>query len=132
MEGKLRKVLAACVMLLVAASVLLAPSNAAAMIECVGDQLDRHVHQAHGGHDDGAVHSHHASAAQGDNSALHVHEGQSPGDEHCANHACLIAIAEIGEPAEASPLMLIANIYSATRSLVALASPDGLRRPPRL
>lgn len=119
----IRKALSVLTAVLLTASMLLAPANASAMIECHGDptamsaSIDIHVGHAHPMDD---------LAIQGDASANEHFEG------HCSSHACVTAIADSGDAAN----ILLASFYPdhnlSAGSLIAQGSPEGLRRPPRV
>ncbi|MEI4485080.1 hypothetical protein V8J36_02675 [Frigidibacter sp. MR17.14] len=106
-------------MILITATVALSPANAASMLDCDGT-VTAPAKASEMGHD-------HASMS-------HADKTPAPGDmkaDHCASHACLMAIAALAiQPA--APLRLAQPQGLPVRaSLIDLAIPEGLRRPPR-
>ncbi|MCB1341112.1 MAG: hypothetical protein KDK24_08615 [Pseudooceanicola sp.] len=131
MTGSIRRVLACCVALFAAVSIFLAPANAAAMIHCLGDRTEQQDAVASGHHHEPAGIAAYAQAQDHASSHEHDRDGRSQADEHCATHACLMGLSAIHEPERVSLALLSADVVVETTSLVDLAFPDGLRRPPR-
>ena len=122
MLEKIRVILIFCAVALVMAGMTLGPANAATMISCeaeaasASDHLQPHAEQ-------------HAQMPH----EVHDEAESSTGHqaEHCSSHACIFGISESSyAPSDGLVEKRLARAPFAS-SLVPLASPDGLRRPPR-
>ena len=99
-------------------AVAVMPSNASAMIDCT----DTHdASQVMGG-------NHHGEASKSDHATGH---GSDHGKVHCASHSCVVADILLSNAAAPHTLVTFARSWDAT-SLVNSATPEGLRRPPRV
>lgn len=106
--------------ILFAASILLSPSNASAMIGCNAEFADGHVHEGH-----------FESGDEGKVSHDHQSQAHEP-DGHCPSHACITAILAIpsvvvGLTNTARPGNLLAGDLPGPMS-----GPEGPLRPPRI
>ena len=52
-------------------------------------------------------------------------------ENHCANHVCVVAIQPGRAMSDDALKLILADHDVSAQSLVAMTSPDGLRRPPR-
>lgn len=124
MREMFRSFLMACVAMLLAASLGFAPSNAAAMQDCAAQDMAM-AHQEHGDlTQSGHVHSESAHPDQKTHSDAHL-------ERHCANHSCVVALALVAETPKLQRNWLSAETLLSHDSLIALATPEGLSRPPR-
>lgn len=117
----IRAFLSVVVAAFVATSVVMTPANAVAMIDCgTGDPAS-------------AAHSHDSQ----DLAATHFHDVAEDAaqdqhlPEHCASHACILALHHID--AVDGPSFLLGPMEAVLQdaSLIDLSDPDALRRPPR-
>ncbi|GGA01776.1 MAG: hypothetical protein CML50_23360 [Rhodobacteraceae bacterium] len=126
MLGKIRAIVIFCAVTLVTVGMSLGPANAATMIACEADASSvSHRSSLHSDH-----HSDHRSQfiheAHDEVKASLDHQA-----EHCSSHACVFGLSESSlAPSEGLAEKRLAREPFAS-SLVPLASPDGLRRPPR-
>ncbi len=125
MNDLARTVLAACLVALVAMSVLLTPANATVMIACdapdASHQVSPEAHAHGASHDDAA----HTDAADSSGST-HTHP-----EGHCASHSCVVGVSVTQHGATASLTLQSAEQDVPAGSLVDQSAPEGLRRPPR-
>lgn len=124
MREMFRSFLMACVAILIAASLTFAPSNAAAMQDCASQDATvtaaKLVPSGHSGHEQ----SHSTDMDQKDHSSAHP-------ERHCASHTCVVALTLAESATGAHRNWLLVETLLIHDSLIALATPDGLRRPPR-
>lgn len=121
MWHRLLALLSLCVVILITAAVTLSPANADLMLDCdVMASAPVPVPDAGHAHD-------HAAMIHADD---HLTSADMKAD-HCESHACLMAIAAL-EMHPAAPLRLAQPPgLPSLASLIDLAIPEGLRRPPR-
>ena len=119
-----KSILQACVVALMAVSIVMVPANAAAMLSCedapsefvqADDATLLHSHE-HGQHDISA----------GDDSD-HLNFGSVA--EHCGGHVCVVGV-ELQSTTGACAIDRLSR-DAALASLVSLTSPEDLLRPPR-
>lgn len=125
MNDLARTFLAACLVALVAMSVLLTPANATVMIAC--DTPDTSLQVSAEAHGHGASHGDTAHTEAADTSdSTHTHP-----EGHCASHSCVVGVSVAQHGATASLTLLGTEQAVLTGSLVDQSAPEGLRRPPR-
>ena len=115
-----RIIFAATLALVFAISVVVSPTNAAAMLDCdvIEATVEEHAHKAADEHAD-----HLAEKYTGSNN------GHAEG--HCAAHVCVSAVAPSHLPAESQGMWAAADHLITPPSLINLEGPHGLRRPPK-
>lgn len=122
MLEKIRAIVIFCAVMLVTVGMTLGPANAATMISCESEtpsapdyaqpHAEHHAQIPHEVHDD-------------------VESSTPHQAEHCSSHACIFGISVSSyAPSDSLVETRLAREPFAS-SLVPLASPDGLRRPPR-
>lgn len=120
MGNLIRRLGIVCIAMIVAVTVLLSPANAVAMLDCdVQQPIESVYHHEHSKHVDAV------SASQDSDGSTHL-------ADHCAAHACVVAVAAPSVHPESLHLNQCAGFRMQNNALVAGVSPEGLRRPPRV
>ncbi|WP_417725348.1 hypothetical protein [Salipiger sp.] len=121
MPERIRAIVTFCAVMLVTVGMVLGPANAAAMLSCdAGGQAASAHPQAHPDDRSRMTDQHHAETVSPDH---------RPG--HCAGHACVLALPAGGPAPSAGFVGTRLTMEPLAAVLVPLASPEGLRRPPR-
>lgn len=125
MRNLFRGLFVYCMAVLVAASVLFSPANAASMLNCEAHPSELGAVSL--------VHAHSQKVAAEADVPLSVdllgaHEHS---ETECINHNCVFALSNTQFASKLLSAPLFSGLYSSDRSLVAQAGPEGLQRPPR-